>query len=104
MRRDGALDRWQDVASMARAAQALRSALEDFLAAEQRQELARLRDPADDGAPRERGRGRWLLSEPADEAAHDAERGGELDAREIEWVGKHRSAVRYQLRALPAKA
>lgn len=89
---------------MARAAHALRSALEAFLAGEQRQQLARLRDPEDDGAPPERERGRWLLSEAADEAMHDAERGGELNATEVLWLGKHRTALRYALAALPARA
>jgi hypothetical protein len=89
---------------MARAAHALRSALDQFLAAEHAQRLARLRDPADDAAPPERARGRWLLSEEADEAFYDAERGGELNAAELHWLTKHRTAVRFALRAWPAAA
>src|SRR5690349_11933205 len=88
---------------MARAAQALRNALEQFLAAEHAQRLARLRDPDDDGAPPERARGRWLLSEAADEALHDAERAGELDALQREWMGRHRAATRYALAVWPAE-
>ena len=89
---------------MARAAQALRNALEQFLGAEHAQRLARLRDPENDGAPPERARGHWLLSEAGDEALHDAQRGGELDANQLLWFAKHRSAVRFALRAWPAAA
>jgi hypothetical protein len=89
---------------MARAAHALRSALEQFLTAEHGQRLARLRDPGDDAIPRERARGRWLLSEAADEAFHDADRSGELKASEAAWLLNHRTAIRYALSALPAAA
>ncbi|MFI5306604.1 MAG: hypothetical protein ACHQ53_04580 [Polyangiales bacterium] len=89
---------------MTRAAQALRSALEEFLAGEQAALLQRLRDPGDDAVPRSRGRGDWLASEHGAEALEEACGAGALSTDEVFHMQRHIDGVRHARLVLPAEA
>ena len=88
---------------MGHAVDTLRSAFARFFEGEARAALARLRDPDDDGEPETRRDGRWLASPRADEAFEEAAERGAMREAELARLHAQREAVRYLLRALPAR-
>jgi hypothetical protein len=88
-------------AQVARAAQALRSALEAFWAGEARAMLEAVRGEHG-GEPESRRHGRFLASESAREAFEEAQTSGELSAHEAALLRCHLDRAQHALLALAA--
>jgi hypothetical protein len=79
------------------AARQLRIALEEFYSGLERARLARARQPEEEtGTPMTRS-ARWLFSQGADEAWHEAAESGEVSPAEAEWLRRHLRHARHAL-------
>jgi hypothetical protein len=86
------------------AADAVRGALDEFFAGEQRARLVRLRDPGDDVPPETRRRGRWLVASPGADALAEALESGQLGAEEARALAEHVARLPYTLDTLVQNA
>jgi hypothetical protein len=79
------------------AARRLRVALEEFHSGLERARLGRAREPDDETSRPMTQAARWLFSEDAQEAWHEALESGEVSPAEAEWLRRHLRHVRYAL-------
>jgi hypothetical protein len=79
------------------AARRLRIALEEFYSGLERARLGRAREPADETSRPMTQSARWLFSQDAQEAWHEALESGEVSSAEAEWLRRHLRHVRYAL-------